>query len=66
MAACHDLAPGTRVTWRREVYRTPFASRPLDSGEVVENDGSGFVRVRADHDGQVVTGPWAAFSKERS
>jgi hypothetical protein len=56
------LAPETRVEWKREVYRMPYAQRPIDTGKVVENDGEGFVKVLDDRTGQVVTGPWVVFT----
>lgn len=51
---------GDRVQWRREMYRVRFQNRPIDHGTVEEVSGQ-IVKVRADHDGSLVTGPWNVF-----
>jgi hypothetical protein len=40
---------GTRVEWKREMYRVRYANRPIDRGIVVQNDGSGYIGVKPDH-----------------
>ncbi len=56
---------GSRVRWRREVYRVHFRNRPIDHGTVVENKGDGMIGVRPDFDPtKVVRGPGAAFFAE--
>jgi hypothetical protein len=59
-----DLPPvGTQVKWKREVYRMPYAQRPIDTGTVV---GPGptphTIVVRDDRTGKTVTGPRGVFS----
>lgn len=51
---------GDRVQWSREMYRIHFRNRPIDHGTVEVVDGQN-VKVRADHDGSLVTGPWSVF-----
>lgn len=65
MTSFADALPvGTRVEWRREMYRVRFANRPIDHGVVVANDGV-YLEVRPDHaPDTTVRGPAAYFSKE--
>ncbi len=52
---------GDRVSWRREVYRMPYAKRPIDTGTVVANR-DGYLSVRDDTTGQIVRGSAVVFS----
>jgi hypothetical protein len=63
VATASQCPVGTRVKWKREVYRMPYAQRPIDTGTVV---GPGptphTIVVRDDRTGETVTGPRGVFS----
>lgn len=53
---------GTLVEWKEEIYRMPYAKRPIVTGVVVEHVAGGMTKVRRDDRGSIVTGNALVFS----